>query len=411
MKLYLFTAFTALAAAFLISAQNPQDEGKQSIVKDIFDVGDVPIPEPLVIHEPDIIAYPGDDINQLVREYAYSDELFVLGIVGKHSDSLRLCKKYGAHTKDGGNLVIQVVGINTPDMPAEIRGIHLYGDVYGGKGTIKSAEFHNLRVSTANGSRAPILDIERSERLVFNNLELYPDPDNLRHYGGAGMKWGFDLGDGSDYLHINNCRRGKDQRFEEHWAYLKSNGNLFITNNDIGGGNRTGFQIRSPGGYEPPHGPIVISNNKAMDYGWDWSFHNGGSCITVWCSLNYPVYIIDNEIRNAKYGCVTITQEPQDQQPYLLPDGRSHSDVIFVGNTFTSPIGDRSCVSISASQAVRVFGNNRILGNDQKSDITIDSKTAWKWGALPCKRVYVDKNLKKSLNIITWDGENYVDWN
>ena len=402
--------FALLPLACLLTPQDSVEEWTpKDPLKEVFDVGDVPLPDPLIIHEPDIIAYPGDDINLLVREYAYSDELFVLGIVGKHNDTLRLCKKYGAHTKDAGNLILQVVGINTPDVPAEIRGIHFYGDTYGGKGRVKSAEFHNLRVSTAHGSRAPILDIEKSERLVFNNLELYPDNDNLRHYGGAGMKWGFDLGDGSDYLHINNCRRGEGQRFEEHWAYLKSNGALFITNNDIGGGNRTGFQIRSPGGYEPPHGPIVIVNNKALDYGWDWSFMNGGSCITVWCSLGYPVFILDNEIRNAKYGCVTITQEPRDQHPPLLLNGRSHSDVIFSGNIFTNQIGDRACVSISATNIVRFFQSNRVAGPEQ-ADLVIDSKTAWKWGALPCVRVYVARRLRKTLNIITWDGLNYVDW-
>lgn len=409
MKKYYLLAFAVWLLGITAISQDTPGVIPGPPPNDIFNVGDVPIPDPIDIKQPDIIAYPGDDINQLVREYAYSDELFVLGIVGKHGDSLRLCKKYGAHTKDEGNLVIQVVGINTPDVPAEIRGIHFYGETYGGKGTVKSAEFHNLRISTAHGSRAPIEDIEKSERLVFNNLELYPDNDNLRHYGGAGMKWGFDLGDGSDYLHINNCRRGEGQRFEEHWAYLKSNGTLFITNNDIGGGNRTGFQIRSPGGYEPPHGPIVIANNKAMDYGWDWDFHNGGSCITVWCSLGYPVYILDNEIRNAKYGCVSITQEPQDQRPHLLPDGRTHSDIIFAGNTFTNPLGDRAAVSISASSIVRFFQSNRVQGNHQ-TDMKIDSKTAWKWGALPCKRVYVAKNLKESLTILTWNGLEYVDW-
>ena len=404
-NLYSLTGVAALTLAFLLPSQDLERGGDTGRPEDGFKSKDVPTPDPIDIKEPDIIAYPGDDINKIVRDNAYGGELFVLGILGKHNDSLRLCKKYGAHTQDEGDLVIQVVGIHT-DIPAEIRGIHFYDE----RGRVKSAEFHNLRVSTSKGARSPILDIARSERLVFNSLEFYPDPDNLDQYGGAGMKWGFDLGDGSDYLHINNCRRGKDQRFEEHWAYLKSTGALFITNNDIGGGNRTGFQVRFPGGYEPPHGPMVIANNKALDYGWDWGFMNGGACITIWASHEFPVYIIDNEIRNAKYGCVSITQEPKELTPPLLPDGRAHSNIVFAGNVFTNPLGDRSCVSISATQAARVYGNNRIQGNGAH-DMTIDSKTSWKYGALPSLRVYVDKRLKESLDIISWDGEKYIDWN
>jgi hypothetical protein len=362
----------------------------------------IPRPDKFDIRKPDVVAYPNDDMNEIVRNNAKSGELFVLGVAGKHNDSLRLCKKYGAHTSDNGDLVIQVVGVHT-DKPAEIRGIHFYGE----RGTVRSAEFHNLRVSSSHGARSPILDIAKSERLVFNNIELYPDHDNLTSYGGAGMKWGFDLGDGSDYLHINNCRRGKDQRFEEHWAYLKSTGALFITNNDIGGGNRTGFQVRSPGGYEPPHGPMVISNNVAMDYGWDWGFDNGGSCITIWESLQYPVYILNNKIMNAKYGCVAIAHEPQDQDPPLLRNGRAHSKVIMKGNTFTNPIGDRTCVSISSTNEVLVL-ENRIKGS--QADLVIDSKTAWTWGALPCIKVRIIPRLQNSLNILQWNGREYVKW-
>ena len=382
----------------------PQDYTKGDVIKRI---GKVPKPDEIKILRPHVVAYPGDDVNEVVREHAVSNKLFVLGIAGKHDESLRLCKKYGAHTRDDGKLIIQVVGVKT-DVPAEIRGIHLYGQ----KGTVKSAEFHNLRVSTSRGARSPILDVDKSERLVFNNLELYPDPDNLGNYGGAGMKWGFDLQDGTDYLHINNCRRGSGprgkERFEEHWAYLKSTGALFITNNDIGGGNRTGFQVRAPGQGEPPHGPIVISNNVAEDYGWDWNFNNGGSCITIWGSLKYPVYILNNRILNAKYGCVSITQEPQDQEPPLLNNGRAHSNVVLLGNSFSNTVGDRACVSISSTTLARVL-ENRIDGSEQ-ADIVIDSKTAWKWGALPCVRVHILKSLKDSLKIIQWNGQSYIAW-
>ena len=407
---------------FISSCQNGQALDEFPVVEDdtstLIDVRDsdkiqvrIPGPDPFVFYRPTVVANPGDDINKIVRDGALSGRLFVLGIVGKHSQSLRLCKKYGAYPQNGDELVIQVVGM-TPD--AEIRGIHFYGE----EGHVKSATFHNLRVSTSYGARSPIFDIAKSERLVFNNITLLPDPDHMNAYGGAGMKWGFDLGDGSDYLHINKCKRGsyrgKKVRFEEHWAYLKSTGELFITNNDISGGNRTGFQVRTPGNKEAPHGKMVISGNYAEDYGWDWDFNNGGSCITVWESLNFPVFIINNRITNAKYGCVAIAHQPPgekihgDSRQHLLPSGRAHSRVFFHGNTFTNEDGNRSCVSINSSENVQILSGE--FKGSGHGDIIIDSETAWKWGSFPCINVLIDGDLQEVLNIQHWNGETYVKW-
>jgi hypothetical protein len=361
----------------------------------------IPSPDPIEYLRPDLIADPTQDVNLLIRENAWSGKLLVIGISGKHTESIRLCKKYGSHTQDYGDLVIQIVGM---DDKAEIRGIHIYDDV----GNVKSAEFHNLKISTSQGARSPIMDIGRPDRLVFNNITLLPDPDNLTDFGGAGMKWGFDLGDGSDYLHINNCRRGKGQRFEEHWAYLKSTGELYITNNDIGGGNRTGFQVRTPGEKEPPHGHMVIANNYARDFGWDWGFNNGGACITIWESLDWPVYIVNNTITNAKYGCLAIAHTaPQEVEPHLLPSGRAHSRVTLIGNTFTNPEGDRSCVSINSTEILNVVSGK--FNGGVRPDIIIDSKTAWKWGAPMTMRSFISSTLL-GLDIQHWDGDKYVQW-
>ena len=358
-----------------------------------------PCPEPIEYGTPVIIADPTQDVNELIRDNAISGELFVIGISGKHTESLRLCKKYGAYTKDQGDLVLQVIGV---DNDAELRGIHIYDEM----GRVTSAEFHNLRVSTSYGARSPILDIARSDRLVFNGITLFPDPDNITDFGGAGMKWGFDLGDGSDYLHINNCKRGYGERFEEHWAYLKSTGKLYITNNDIGGGNRTGLQVRTPGDKEPPHGHMVIYNNYARDYGWDWGFNNGGSCITIWESLNYPVYIINNTIVNAKYGCLAIAHTaPQEFEPHLLPTGRAHSIVTLMGNKFTNRIGDRSCVSINSTEIINIVSGK--FDGGLRPDIIVDSKTAWKWGAPICRHHLLSSSLEQ-FDIQHWDGTQYV---
>ena len=361
----------------------------------------IPRPDPIEYHRPDphLIADPTHDVNLLIRENAISGELLVIGISGKHTESIRLCKKYGSYTQDYGDLVLEVIGM---DDEAEIRGIHIYDDV----GKVKSAVFHNLKVSTSHGARSPILDIGRPDRLVFNGLTLLPDPDNLTDFGGAGMKWGFDLGDGSDYLHINNCKRGRGERFEEHWAYLKSTGELYITNNDIGGGNRTGFQVRTPGEKDPPHGHMVIANNYAKDFGWDWGFSNGGSCITVWESLNWPVFIIDNTITNSKYGCLAIAHTaPQDVEPHLLPTGRAHSRVLLMGNKFTNPNGDRSCVSINSTEIVNIVSGK--FNGGVNPDILIDSKTAWKWGAPICRHHLLSSSLEQ-FDIQHWDGTKYV---
>ena len=143
----------------------------------------IPSPDPIEYLRPDLIADPTQDVNLLIRENAWSGKLLVIGISGKHTESIRLCKKYGSYTQDYGDLVLQVVGM---DDEAEIRGIHIYDDV----GKVKSVEFHNLKVSTSYGARSPIMDIGRPDRLVFNNITLLPDPDNLKDFGGAGMKWG-----------------------------------------------------------------------------------------------------------------------------------------------------------------------------------------------------------------------------
>ena len=359
----------------------------------------IPRPDPIAYHRPHLVAGPTQDVNQLIRENAVSGKLLVVGITGKHTESLRLCKKYGSYTQDYGDLVLQLIGM---DAGAEIRGIHIYADI----GKVKSAEFHNLRISTSHGARSPILDIGRPDRLVFNGLTLLPDPDNLTDFGGAGMKWGFDLGDGSDYLHINNCKRGHGQRFEEHWAYLKSTGKLYITNNDIGGGNRTGFQVRTPGEKDPPHGHMVVANNYAKDFGWDWGFSNGGSCITIWESLEWPGYIVNNTVINSKYGCLAIAHTaPQDVEPHLLPSGRAHSRVLLMGNRFTNPNGDRSCVSINSTEIVSIVSGK--FDGGIRPDILIDSKTAWKWGAPSCMRSFLSSTLW-SLDIQHWDGVKYV---
>lgn len=374
-------------------------------------------PAPIVVPTRfDAIASEGTNINTIIRTNAKSGSVFNLGVKGYHPERVNFCKRYGSHTKDEGPLSVNIVGLSKD---AEIRGIGIYAE----KGSVYYLGIHNIRLSTSSGGRSPIFDIAKSNTIIINNVYLLPDKDNLTKYGGAGMKWGIDLGDGSDYLHINNCKRAEDPRggkvrFEEHWAYIKAPGKLYITNNDISGGNRTGFQIRTPGYKAAPHGPVVIEGNYADSYGFDWGFKNGGSCITVWESLKYPVIIRNNKITNAKYGCLVVAHQPPDapgsdkihkgQPQHLLNTGHAHSNVIIEGNIFENKNGDRHNVSINSSQRVQI--RSGVFEGNAKGDINIDSKTAWKWGAPPCTNVEIVQTLQDYLNITHWNGNDYVAW-
>ena len=60
----------------------------------------LPQADPIEYHRPHLIATPTQDVNLLIRENAWSGKLLVIGIKGKHTESIRLCKKYGSYTQD-----------------------------------------------------------------------------------------------------------------------------------------------------------------------------------------------------------------------------------------------------------------------------------------------------------------------
>jgi hypothetical protein len=90
---------------------------------------------------------------------------------------------------------------------------------------------------------------------------------------------------------------GTPVRFSEHIAYLKGGGPLQILDNELMGGNRTGFQIRPHGeGFisyhfnasPRPTGHVIIEGNHSDGYGWDHENPSGGACLTVgprWSTL------------------------------------------------------------------------------------------------------------------------------
>ena len=76
-----------------------------------------------------------------------------------------------------------------------------------------------------------------------------------------------------------------------------------------------------------------------------------------------------------------------------------------MGNRFTNPNGDRSCVSINSAEIVSIVSGK--FDGGARPDILIDSKTAWKWGAPVCIRSFLPSTLA-GLDIQHWDGTEYV---
>jgi len=155
--------------------------------------------------------------------------------------------------------------------------------------------------------------------------------------------------------------------FREHVGYLKSSrGVTWILENNLLGGNRTGFQIR-PGaddeGNPVPVGPVVIAHNYADGYGWthgsDGATREGGSCITVWSSPNAPVFLFRNRITDARYGCLMVGAQGVERN-WLNEAGFPIQAVYIAGNVFENARGDRETVSISGVEHVRIWADNQV---------------------------------------------------
>lgn len=190
----------------------------------------------------------------------------------------------------------------------------------------------------------------------------------------------------------------------EHSAYLKSaQGGTWIVNNDLRGGNRTGFQIRpEPAHNEAPSGAVVIAGNYADGYGWnngsDPSSFDGGSCITVWSNPNAATYVVNNRIIDAKYGCLAITAQGPGLD-YLGEAGFPIGPVYVYGNTFENGRAKRDVAAITSTQAVHLYANEitgRLILND-----------TW-----PMKRhgiangaVYVHDPATLQLDLWSWNGK------
>jgi hypothetical protein len=300
--------------------------------------------------EPDVVVgAAGQWHDSSVIEDAYvahwrPGRTVTIGVRGRHG-SVTLGHKYGLQNSERGPIKIVLRGM---EPRAEIRGVVIYDE----RGKTELLQLHDLLISTPRGSRSALDDMAPSGTVIMERCTFGPDYDNLAAYGGAGMKWGMTISHGCDVLIAVDNPRGQDPRgmpvrYEEHWAYNKHVTQQWYVNNDMAGGNRTGIQIRWAGGRDP--GSVVIRGNRCNDYGWDWETLNGGAAYTVWDSKG-GVWILDNEAKNAKYGCLRIVD--QGQTGWHHPDGYAHDFVVVQGNTFTNENATRGNSRIKSTREV-----------------------------------------------------------
>jgi len=251
--------------------------------------------------------------------------------------------------------------------------------------------------------------------LEFHNIGIRPAPDSfcfrqlaplgrlvLKNWWfvGANQTSGLHLGKGWDFLHVEGYQP-RDSRFLEHVLYIKGGGRTQIVDNEMLGSGRSFVQYRPHGaGTDPypfdatplPSGPILIEGNKSKGFGYDHEQIGGGAVITVWCSLEWPVVIRNNEITNCRTGGIMVGQGATNTHPPLTDDGYSHSLIWIEGNTVESTgsqgADPRHAVSISAARDV-VFAGKNTFASDRRYDLVVDADFSARQGARRCGRVHM----------------------
>lgn len=219
---------------------------------------------------------------------------------------------------------------------------------------------------------------------------------------------GMHLGEGYNFLLWRNHQfRGKrpvdpGTLLREHLFYDKAGPGIdgtWILDNDLRGGNRTATQRRphpsvnggKAGGSEP-EGLYYAARNKANGYGWTHGStgetYDGGSLLTNWCNPNADVWYIDNEVTDAKYGCLVTSWQPASSGNFTNPEGRTFDRVFLKGNKFENTRGDRACASLSSANEIHILPGNTFEGNGSQ-DLVLDSSTAAKWGAPRNGQVFI----------------------
>ena len=161
----------------------------------------------------------------------------------------------------------------------------------------------------------------------------------------------------------------------EHSGYLKSSrGQTWILENDLRGGNRTGFQIRPQrDSNERPVGPVVVAYNRAQGYGWNNGHtpetYDGGSALTIWTNPDDMTFVFRNEITDAKYGCLMVGAQPPEKN-WLNERGFAIGEVFIAENRLENLQGDRGAFEVTGVERLHMYAN------EVQDQITFDGR----WG-------------------------------
>ena len=148
----------------------------------------------------------------------------------------------------------------------------------------------------------------------------------------------------------------------EHSGYLKSSrGQTWILENDLRGGNRTGFQIRPQrDSNERPVGPVVVAYNRAQGYGWNNGHtpetYDGGSALTIWTNPDDMTFVFRNEITDAKYGCLMVGAQPPEKN-WLNERGFAIGEVFIAENRLENLQGDRGAFEVTGVERLHMYAN------------------------------------------------------
>ena len=118
--------------------------------------------------------------------------------------------------------------------------------------------------------------------------------------------------------------------------------------------------------------------------------------MTSWASPDYPVWFIDNEITDDKYGCCAVSHQGSDNGNFVNRGGWTHSYVYFTGNTFHNPNGDRAALAIASASVAMVDESNRILPPTGYAQIALDGTWESQRGAKPVGRLFSDPSFSIS---------------
>lgn len=202
-------------------------------------------------------------------------------------------------------------------------------------------------------------------------------------------------------IHIDNYEtlvianhRNKGIKFHEHVFYIKScigvgpDAGTWIVNCNLTGGNRTGAH-RRPQQFRDddnsllsnawPRGPFVVANNRSEDFGWEHDDASGGSVITIWTAPDDDVFIFNNVILNARYGCLVLSGQPPHKD-FLNANGYPIQRAHVYANSFQNPGGDRGCASFTGVEDLHLWGAN--LFNGSSGDLTLGNPWAMEIDAI-----------------------------